>query len=225
VLLDPLGDGGELRARLAVQVLRVLLLPRLGLGGERRLERKGLERDRTDVVLLRDAHDLVLDEIVLLQLSLEVLERRVLAHEGIVRRLLVVLPQVVVLGHGVHVLVDLSLHALERAREQQYHAHYVLVLRDDVEDVLAAGVVVVVLPQADLLRAAEHGSNYRVDCRLDLAELRVHLGALGGHLDAHLEERLVDEEEGRERARRDAALERLEREARAVLQRLVRGRR
>ena len=110
MLLDPLGDGGELRARLAVQVLRVLLLPRLGLGGERRLERKGLEHDRTDVVLLRDAHDLVLDEIVLLQLSLEVLERRVFAHEGIVRRLLVVLPQVVVLGHGVHVLVDLSLH-------------------------------------------------------------------------------------------------------------------
>ena len=124
-----------------------------------------------------------------------------------------------------HVLVDLALDALERAREEQHHAHHDLVLRDDVEDFLAAGVVVVVLPQADLLRAAEHGFHHRVDRRLDLSELWVHLGALGGHLDAHLEERLVDEEEGGERARRDAALECLEREARAVLHRLVRGRR
>ena len=99
VRLDPLRDRLELDLRLLVQVARVLLLPRARLLRERRLERRRVERERADVVLLGDAHDLLLDRVVLLELRLKVLQRRALRHERLVRGLLVVAPEVVVLAN------------------------------------------------------------------------------------------------------------------------------
>ena len=94
------------------------------------------------------------------------------------------------------------------------------VARDDVEDARWA-LVGVHHPHAERARAAEDGLCRVVDRPLDILQRRVHHGARRGHLDVDLEEGRVDEEEGGQRARCDARLERVERLARAVEHRAV----
>jgi hypothetical protein len=165
----PLRDRVELHLRLLVQVGRVLHLPRGRLVLERQLHRRRLERERADRVARRDARDLRLDDHVLAQLVLEVVERRLRRHELGVPLQLVLLPQEVVLGERVDVLVHLPLRALDGARQQQHDAHDLAVARHHLVDRAARlARLGVRLPHVDVLRAAEDGARALIDRLLDL---------------------------------------------------------
>ena len=210
-------------ARLLVHLRRVLHLPLAALVAQLQLEVGRVERERADVVHRRDALDLGLDLHEALQLGLVVGDGRVARGERAVLEVLVVLPQPVVLGERRQVLEHHVRRAVQRARQQQRDLDDLDVLAERREERLPLVLGHALLaPVPHLLRAAEHRDRRAVDRALHVVEARREPRRRHAQLHVDLEERALHEEEAAADARAHALLDRVERVARAVEQRLVR---
>jgi hypothetical protein len=216
-LAHVLVQGLHLRARLLVQVGRVLHLPLRALRLQLQLQVARVERQRADVVHRRDAGDALVHGVEALELGFVVRVAGPARNEAGVGSLLLVAPQPVVHLEGGEVVAHGAPHAQHGPREKQHHAHHGEVLGDAAEEREALlGRRGTLAPVVQPLGAAQHQHGGLVDGVLHVAERgrEPH----GGHRQLHvdLEEGALDEEEAAAAAAAHPLLERVQRLARAA---------